>query len=281
MLDFTSILEQAAAASSKVARVVTTEEDTTTKTTTNTTTTTTTTTPPSPSSTVLDIPSLINLATGSRISVLWELTQADSLDLVKEWWPATLLPPSGQTHVMTDEETSDSQTVPLRQISYDPNPNLGYPEPTVSDVAFLGDHLVYDLGEGNTTVFKREGEDWSPADVDLTEAPPPSTTAAGAPLDGAAGAAVTFGNGRDGITAFVDNLYDSAFSKVSPQFSSLSASRRLAVAEVVARSKAKIVDAMCERLEGVDVVTGEIVREIIEEVGEGVEGIKREVFGEK
>mmetsp|Transcript_1575 Transcript_1575/g.3459 ORF Transcript_1575/g.3459 Transcript_1575/m.3459 type:complete len:175 (+) Transcript_1575:186-710(+) len=139
-LDFTSLLEQAGV---KVARVVTADEPesdqsaaivpatatatataTSTSTATSTCTTTpTTTTPSAPTSTststnntVLDIPSMINLLPHSRILVLWELAQDSSAILTKEWWPATLLPSTGRTHLMTDEETGDRQEGTLSRI---------------------------------------------------------------------------------------------------------------------------------------------------------------------
>ena len=215
------------------------------------------------------------------------MTQPNTDDLVQHWWPCTLLPPTpGLTHTMTDEETGDSQSVPLLRVLYDARPELGYDDAITSDVCFLGEHLVYDVGEDNTTVFKREGEEWEPADVDLTPAPQPSGEVSSVASGGGARGGgdphpgeVMFDKSRAGMAAFVDTILTQALAKVNPLFGRLPADRKLAVAEVVSRAKAKIVDAMVVRLEGVEVVTREHVAGVIEAVGEGIEDVKREVFG--
>jgi hypothetical protein len=120
---------------------------------------------------VLDVPMFLGLEDGARLAILWDLDGEGEGEKIRKWWGGTLLPYDGRTHAMTDDETGDNATCALRVIDYDEAPELGYAERTLSEVAFLGDHLVYDLSEDNTTCYKREGESWEPSDVDLEEEP--------------------------------------------------------------------------------------------------------------
>ncbi|GMI04509.1 hypothetical protein TrVE_jg11780 [Triparma verrucosa] len=247
---------------------------------------------------IIDIPKILGLKDGEKISVMWELEQGPGLELKRHWWPATLLPWDGRVHTMIDEETNDSQTVPLRLINYEPSVELGYPDETLSECAFLGDHLVYDLGEDNTTMFRLEGEVWEPSDVDLTEADVDGGAGVGVGVGGAGagagtgtdlggnvvagssnpGEAVTFDLSRDGLENFLNGLLAEALQRVSGNFTNLSPAKQHMVAEVVAKSKPVLLESMVRKLEGVTEVTMEHIKAIMDDVGETIGSIREEAM---
>ncbi|GMH75700.1 hypothetical protein TL16_g06848 [Triparma laevis f. inornata] len=233
-----------------------------------------------PSTDVIDIPSLLNLHSGSKILVMWELEQGPGLPLKRHWWPATLLPWDERVYLMEDEETGDSQSVPLRLINYEPSEELGYPEETLSECAFLGDHLVFDLGENNTTMFKREGEFWEPSDVDLEEAPVQAPVSnfgrEEVGTGGGGGEAIVFDRSREGMERFLNDLLADAFANVSSRMTNLTPAKQHMVAEVINKSKQTILESMLKKLEGVEEVTREHINAIMEDVGEAIGRIREE-----
>ncbi|GMI31574.1 hypothetical protein TrRE_jg10345 [Triparma retinervis] len=198
---------------------------------------------------VLDVPMFLGLEDGARLVILWDLDGEGEGEKIRKWWGGTLLPYDGRTHVMTDDETGDNATCALRVIDYDEAPELGYAERTLSEVAFLGDHLVYDLSEDNTTCYKREGESWEPSDVDLEEEP--------AEVLGAVG---------EKMRRKPEQLPDTAYQQ------------RL-VAETYVKSKEKVLEVMKVKLSGVSNITREHIQEIMEEVGAAIQATRAESGG--
>jgi hypothetical protein len=102
---------------------------------------------------------------------MWDLESEGGGSFTETWWGASILPyAAGSTYELRDDETGDVATVPMHTLRYDANELLGYPEATESDVVFLSEHLIFDVGLQMTSVFKKEGSAWLPSDVDLTEA---------------------------------------------------------------------------------------------------------------
>ncbi|GMI29364.1 hypothetical protein TrCOL_g6484 [Triparma columacea] len=213
---------------------------------------------------VLDVPMFLGLEDGARLAILWDLDGEGEGEKIRKWWGGTLLPYDGRTHAMTDDETGDNATCALRVIDYDEAPELGYAERTLSEVAFLGDHLVYDLSEDNTTCYKREGESWEPSDVDLEEEPAEVL-----------GAVVCDGDVYSGdMEKLVDGIFLSVLKKVFPMYSSSTAYQQRLVAETYVKSKEKVLEVMKVKLSGVTNITREHIQEIMEEVGAAIQATK-------
>jgi hypothetical protein len=217
---------------------------------------------------VLDVPMFLGLEDGARLVILWDLDGEGEGEKIRKWWGGTLLPYDGRTHVMTDDETGDNATCALRVIDYDEAPELGYAERTLSEVAFLGDHLVYDLSEDNTTCYKREGESWEPSDVDLEEEPAEVLGAVGEKMRRKpeqlpelyisifsrhiiptslppTPPTVCDGDVYSGdMEKLVDGIFLSVLKKVFPMYSSSTAYQQRLVAETYVKSKEKVLEVM-------------------------------------
>jgi hypothetical protein len=217
----------------------------------------------------------------------------DTSVVTETWWGASLAEWDNRYYDLRDDETNEVMSVPLHVLSYDANPAMGYPDVTASEVVFVGEHLIFDVALQMTSVFKREGDSWLPSDVDLTE-------------DGGGGGEqeergsdeqvrahdgdssketleeVVIGTTRGDYETFFDKMFSQAFSKMSSagkMYSSTSATKQRAVAEIFGRARLELIDSLWNKTKDVDVVTVVHVQEIISEVGVKLEEIKRDVFG--
>ncbi|GMI40098.1 hypothetical protein TeGR_g2224 [Tetraparma gracilis] len=227
-------------------------------------------------STPADVLQQLDLHTGSRVVVMWDLESEGGGSFTETWWGASILPyAAGSTYELRDDETGDVATVPMHTLRYDANELLGYPEATESDVVFLSEHLIFDVGLQMTSVFKKEGSAWLPSDVDLTEAQGAEEKQG---KEEKKEEAVVIGSTRAEYEDFFDAMFASSFASVQSMYSGVSGSSKMAVAEIFAKSRTEIVDSLWNKTQGMSEVTTEVVQEIIAEVGERLAAIKAEVF---
>lgn len=138
-----------------------------------------------------------------------------------------LLPHDGRVTTLKDDEkedgSHDSVSVPLRELLYDSYEEGGYPEKSKVDVAFLSDHLVFDLGMQSTCCWRKIGSTWEPSAADLNEA-----TAEEAPLNnewsnGSKPNGVFFDGSQESMREIIDGVIARALVAVHPQFQKLTA----------------------------------------------------------
>jgi len=250
----------------------------------------------------LDLAETINLQSQARIEVMWDLEDEISKDAENSvspfvpqqqptkqtrWWGATLLPLDGdktnaRTHLLEDSNDpgADSCLMVVRELLYDPYPAGGYPNPSVSNVVFVSDHLVYDLDVENTCVFRVEGNNWEPTELDLTEAPPEMSS----PAPAIQPDELTFTPTPDGVTAMLDNMLTKVIDSVSTQLTSVDAARQAIVGEIMGRCRTVMAESLMRKVNDINganqsELTGQHVAEIIEEIAPRMQQIKAEVIG--
>ena len=148
---------------------------------------------------------------------------------VTRWWGAILLPHDGRVTTLNDEEkeegSTDSVSVPLRELLYDSYEEGGYPEKSKADVAFLSDHLVFDLGMQSTCCWRKIGSTWEPSAEDLTEATAEETSPSDY-SDEHKSNAVFFDGSRESMREIIDSVIARALVAVHSQFQKLTAAQQ-------------------------------------------------------
>jgi len=83
------------------------------------------------------------------------------------------------------------------------------------------------------------------------------------------------------IRRFFDTMFASAFAKITQataMYSFTSAVKQRAVAEIFGQARTELIESLWKNTQGVEIVTQEHIQTIIQEVGQKLTDIKREVF---
>lgn len=162
-------------------------------------------------------------------------------------------------------------TVPLRVLLYDSYPEGGYPDKSTAEVAFVSDHLVFDLGIGATCCWRKHGDAWEPTQTDLTEA---TASAEAASSTSNWSGNVFFDGSRESMTTIIDSVIGRAFIGVSQQYSKLTAAQQRVVASAVGDAKVKFVDQMMAECSETKVITPAHVKRCMEVVKRELDEVK-------
>lgn len=102
----------------------------------------------------LDLAVTLGHQPGDRFEVQWEIENTENTDpdtgnnnIQVYWWPATLLEFDGRT----------TDSVAIRTLHYDPNPNMGFPESSKEDVIFLGRDMLVSPDSTLELTYRKQG----------------------------------------------------------------------------------------------------------------------------
>mmetsp|Transcript_45651 Transcript_45651/g.67352 ORF Transcript_45651/g.67352 Transcript_45651/m.67352 type:complete len:347 (-) Transcript_45651:457-1497(-) len=235
-----------------------------------------------------DVCKSLSIKQGDRLEILWDLnpegTTASEEKKETRWWGATLLPIDEPVrYYMFDEEDEQNteekssgagisgsarspvrgggagERVPIRVLDYDPHVEGGYPERSLSQVAFLSDKLVYDIGVKATLVFRREGSTWEPNEEDMTEA-----VSENGYVDVAVAAT------KESVLPILEMVLCNVLKKVQPRMAALTAEQQIYVAERIAAAKEKMAEKLVKEMQKDGAsreITPDIINMCMEEVG--------------
>lgn len=243
--------------------------------------------------TLLDIPPILNLQTGTRIQVKWTINDDEDEPENKEnasspsgssadkkisvWWTATLQSKTEDVHTLTPEEkdevdlqadgiSPDSVQLPIYELDYDPLPQFGFDERAVEQVAFVSNKTLLNLSTEEIMIYKLEGE----------ASPPPSPVASDTEDD----VMESDGDVRhltpDGISSLMDEIMSRSLQAtgITSKLTTLPMDQQQAFAQKVRVAKEKLYSKLMREMDrisaggGEKVISGDLVRRCLSEMGE-------------
>mmetsp|Transcript_40040 Transcript_40040/g.48800 ORF Transcript_40040/g.48800 Transcript_40040/m.48800 type:complete len:328 (+) Transcript_40040:181-1164(+) len=211
---------------------------------------------------MVDVCEAIGLKANTRIEVKWDLIMEESnaLETETRWWGAKLLPHDGRMHTLSEVDGlgDDTVTVPLRVLDYDPYVAGGFTERSTAEVAFLNNHLLFEIATETHLSFRAEGSDW---EVD-ENAEADDDTVISASSDGGK---------EEGLRSMIEAILQSAFvaSGCSNKMETLSAAQQCFMAEKIRVTKESLINKMMKRIneEDAGVITADCVKQCMQEMG--------------
>jgi len=241
-----------------------------------------------------DLGMLTGFSPMKRIEVKWVLEQPgeENEQEVNEnevWWPATVV---GRTNELFDlpenedeeDEPGALQKLPVYSIRYDAMPP-DFPNPEMSKVCILEDHLILDTKSGESLAWRHEGTDWEPKEeddedgeeeeVDIKPLPEAlkdalerlraeATATSSEPVPSAVRPSEDAAKAE--AANFVDELIRSLTERHQSQFMRLSRANQNAIVERVAKVKKMLVNRIACRLMENGCLSAEDAQSIVEEL---------------